>query len=121
MAENWSSTIKATQQAWFDRVVKIKFPSNRLANQNEDFGSLAQMANIIIINVHYRLGVFALFDSAAKFDCETDESCTSNSRNLGLLDQRNALYIISDNFESIGIDETKVILGGHDHGAQVKV
>ena len=85
----------------------------------QDFGSLAQMANIIIINVHYRLGIFALFDSAATFNCEGAKSCTSNSRNLGLLDQRNAILLINDNFESIGIDETKVILGGHDHGAQV--
>ena len=77
------------------------------------------MANIIIINVNYRLGIFALFDSAATFKCEGAESCTSNSRNLGLLDQRNAISMIRDNFKSIGIDERKFILGGHGHGAQV--
>jgi carboxylesterase type B len=69
------------------------------------------MANIIIVSVQYRLGIFSFHYSTGNI---LDE-------NLDVFDQRNSLYLIHDNLDVIGIDPSKIIIGGHDHGAEVKV
>lgn len=75
-----------------------------------DGSHLAELGDIVVVTINYRLGVFGFVDIAAV----TGETVTSN---LGLRDIVAALQWVRDNIEAFGGDPDKVTISGESAGS----
>ena len=80
----------------------------------EDYsGESMARDGVIVVNMHYRLGIFGFFADEAL----AAESPNHTTGNYGLLDQIAALQWVQDNIASFGGDPTNVTLSGESAGS----
>jgi para-nitrobenzyl esterase len=76
--------------------------------------TLAEMRDVIIVTINYRLGVFGFFPHPA---LATEDPQYPYAGNQGLLDQRAALQWVHDNIAAFGGDPGNVTIFGESAGS----